>query len=474
MSQRIRNITLNIADSSGVPYTGDVRVMQRSTDFINTAGWPSGDWDDYLAMTLSHSHALWTPWSDVEAVRGQWNFEVVDSIYANSVERGLTDFHIHLGPYFSEHDYSLPDWAKNLQKSALSNASSYKVLKAAMQDYVHAVVSHFKGRVQLYELWWEANAWYGNGNWPLDQIIDIIKMEALMVRETDPTARICVDLVYITPIGLPFENLYGSSNWTTDYFAQQLVAAGVPFDVLGLETHIGTGGGTVAGDVATLYNWLIELTKLGKPIYVWEDGLESYLPPNFEAQMGQKWWGFLWHGAPSEAKQAEYMVAETLVYLGNPSVIGLHWIFLNDESPWRTNLSGAGVLYANGTRKMSFYALEHLWNGLVVNETVQSVNGVATFRGLAGNYSTSAEGYEVDPSVIHVSEGKHNTFSLLLRPSTSVTSTTDGVVTANSTIAEPTPNMIENPLVILAGVLCIAIVLLAAIILRRRKPSPQR
>jgi hypothetical protein len=109
------------------------------------------------------------------------------------------------------------------------------------------------------------------------------------------------------------------------------------------------------------------------------------------------------------------MVAETLVYLGNPLVIGLHWQLLADEIPWSRNLSDTGVLYANGTRKKSFYALEQLWNNLMVNETVQSVNGVATFRGLAGDYSISAEGYEAEPSTVHVSEGKQNTFSLVLR-----------------------------------------------------------
>jgi hypothetical protein len=96
---------------------------------------------------------------------------------------------------------------------------------------------------------------------------------------------------------------------------------------------------------------------------------------------------------------------------------------VSDESQLSNNLSNAGVLYANGTRKMSYYALERLWNSLMVNETVQSVNGVAAFRGLAGDYSISAEGYGVEPSTIHVSEGMPNTFSLVLKSTTSITST---------------------------------------------------
>jgi hypothetical protein len=50
----------------------------------------------------------------------------------------------------------------------------------------------------------------------------------------------------------------------------------------------------------------------------------------------------------------------------------------------------------------------------MVNETIKSVNGVATFRGLTGNYSISVEGYEPTTVPIHVAEDKQNTFPLVL------------------------------------------------------------
>ena len=478
MNERFKNITLNIHEDAGAPFIGRLQVTQRSTDFIYSAGWPGYYWDDYLAMTPSHSYSVYAPWSYVEAVQGQWNFKGPDSDYADalSVKHGLTDFHIFLGPYYGPccPDMAVPDWAKGLEQLARSNSSDYEVLKSAMREYVEAVVSHFKGRISQYELWWEANAWYGNGYWPLDRIIDIIKMEATTIRAVDPAARIYIDLVRMTPDAIQYENGKTLNNWTTEDFIQQLLAAGVPFDVIGLETHIGTGWAETAGDISALYNWLIELARFGKPLYIWEDGLESYLPPDWVAKQSPPWWKGTWHGTPSEAKQTEYMVAETLVYLGNPSVIGLHWMLLNDESPWSVNLSDDGVLYANGTRKMSFYALQALWNSLMVNETVQSVNGVATFKGLAGNYSISAQGYEVEPSVVHVSEGKPSTFSLVLRSTTrtttsitSTTPTTSGTVTPNRTGA--VPSYIEYLAVI---VVLGAIVVGSILISRKRARTP--
>jgi lipopolysaccharide export LptBFGC system permease protein LptF len=72
------------------------------------------------------------------------------------------------------------------------------------------------------------------------------------------------------------------------------------------------------------------------------------------------------------------------------------------------------ISYPDGAKKKSFHALEQLWNSLMVNETVQSINGVATFRGLAGNYSISVQGYEPATVPIQVAEDKQNTFSLVL------------------------------------------------------------
>jgi hypothetical protein len=346
-----------------------------------------------------------------------------------------------------------------------------------MQKYVEAVVSHFKGRIEYYEIWWEANANFGNGNWPLDHIIDIIKMEAATIRAIDPNARICVDLDNVSPDQL--EYFARGSNWTTEYFVQQLLAAGVPFDVIGLETHIGSGWADTAGGIDTLYHRLIDLAKFGKPIYVWEDGLASYIDPEFLLQQSQPSWVGTWAGTPSEEKQAEWMIAETLVYLGNPSVLGVKWYMLEDHPSDPPYQAYDGVLHTDGTPKKSYYALGQLWNSLMVNETVQSVNGVATFKGLAGNYSISAEGYELEPSSVYVSEGKQNAFSLVLRSmtrtttsitsTTSTTPTTSGTVTANRTVA--VPSYIEYlAVIVVLGAIAVGSILIS----RKRARMPTK
>lgn len=79
--ERFKNITLNIHEDAGVPYTGKLSVTQTSTEFINWAGWgpsvvglPDHGLKEYLAMTPSRSHSLYAPWNEVEPVRGKWDF----------------------------------------------------------------------------------------------------------------------------------------------------------------------------------------------------------------------------------------------------------------------------------------------------------------------------------------------------------------------------------------------------------------
>jgi len=400
MNERFKNITMNVVDASGVPYTGTVRVTQDSTSFIHFAGDPDGAWEgpwlrdyswrQYLALSPSRSYTIAgsARWNIAEPVRGTFDFSNFDSQWNWAAHHGMVDFHLNIGPSFGPCCYWIPEWAKNLD---------YDSLKSAIQEYDEALVSHFKGRVQYYEIWWEVNGHRSNNNWPMAHIIGIIKMEALTIRSMDPSARIYVDFID-TRWGSDPEN----GDWTIEDFVKQLLASGVPFDIIGDETEYGNywpGAG-----IDTLYNRLIAIAKFGKPIYVWEDSLGSHDGPECDRPE-------TWHGTPSEDKQAEYMVAETLVYLGNPSVLGVHWFELQDYDACHCGV----ISYPDGARKKSFYALEQLWNSLMVNETVQIVNGVAAFRGLAGNYSISVEGYETEPSAIHVSDGKQNTFSLVLR-----------------------------------------------------------
>lgn len=407
-TQRFKDISLTILDDAGKQYTGPIHVTQDSTSFIAANGAPLRFWADYVALTPSRTYDVWAPWNLVEVVRGAFRFNIPDISYREAIDHGMTDFHLYIGPNVPQtvapDIVTFPEWAKSLD---------YDSLRSAMQEYVNQTVTHFKGRISYYHIWREANAWEA-APWPIDRILDIIKMEAVTIRSIDPSARIIIDLMNIFP---------GRRNgWTTEDFVNRMLAAGIPFDIIGLETHYGSGRKALAGGLDTLYNRLIALSRFGMPLYIWEDGLTSHVDLN---TFPEEWAG--WHGVPSEEKQAEFMVAGTLVYLGNPSVLGIHWFRLQDH-PGELDLVQAhdGVLhYPNATRKLSFYALQNLWGNLTAHATIQSASGVAAFTGLAGEYTVKAEGYL--PVKIRVAEGvSAQSFSITLvslNPRTVSTST---------------------------------------------------
>jgi hypothetical protein len=389
-NQRIESVTFNILDESGKPYRGPVVVTQDSTSFIFLAGFNAASSVVplyFTALTPSRSSYLWAAWHDVENSKGgAFAFTGPTYDYEQSEQAGMTDFHIELGPYFSPTPgWSMqPDWTKGMD---------YESFKAAMAKYVATTVSHFKGWVQNYHLWLEANMYYGNGNWPLQRIVDIIKMEADTVRATDPNAKIYVDLDNTGSGSLSYQPQ--GSNWTTEFFVQQLLAAGVQFDVIGIEPNIGEGEAARDGGVDTFYHRLIQLGALGKPLYVWEEGLESYIDPKYANQMRGDWWVGTWHGTPSEEKQAEFMTAEIIVALGNPNMKGMKFALLSDDPSdalfWHQY---RGLLHSDGSPKPAFYAVQSLWRSLLVNITTQISDGSVEFMGLPGTYTVRVEGYK--------------------------------------------------------------------------------
>lgn len=342
-----------------------------------------------------------------------------------------------LGPHLASGELadenSLPDWAKALD---------YDSLKIAMKNYVEQIATALKGKIHYYHLWGEANVFSGNNDWPMDRIIDIIKMEVTTIKSIDPAAKTCVDLQNVTPETLEQYKKTGKSIWTTEDFVNKLLTAGVPFDTIGLETHYGSGSQGLAGGVDSLYKRLIELQSFGKPIYIWEDGAASYIEPQYLAARGIDFWLYLWHGTPTEEKQAEKMVADAIVYLGNPSVAGVKYLILSDWPDFALgSLRFDGVVYVNGRKKQAFYALQNLWGNLTVYTTIQSTDGVAAFRGLAGNYTVSAAGYW--PITISVAEGAASSFNLRLVPMrlvllTSTTTMSSPAVTSTQSAATST------------------------------------
>lgn len=472
LHQSIKNVTLIVLDENGKPYTGLVRVTQDSTSFIfSVGGLAPGDLElrsqEYLTLTPSRSYRLWCPWKEVEPSNGSWNGDCFRYVGNLLRQNGLVDLHVDVGPYTPLGSPStLPEWATALKFDALKNA---------MKQYVEAMASHFKGQADYYHLWPEANMGGANGNWPLDQIVEIIKMEALTIRAIDPRGKICVDLYELSSNAVQaVAETYGTSvgmhSWATEVFVEHLLDAQVPFDVIGIEPRYGSGWVEKQGGIDTLYNRLIALERFGKEIFIYEDAAASYIKPSLVTDRG--FWApqYLWHGQPSEEKQAEYMIAETIIALGNPKVTGVRFFALVDGTDRIPELWFTGVVYENGTKKQAFYTLRDFWGNLTTHTTIQSMNGIPTFIGLAGEYTVTAEGYL--PVKIQVTEEpvaqsiKVTLTSANLR---TVSTSTSGASQASTLAQTQAPSTGKVILAVAATAGIILVIVLIAFRIRRKK-----
>jgi hypothetical protein len=483
--QRIKNVTLNIVDDSGKPYTGPVQITQDSTSFVFMVGdsdWPvKGMQSEYIALTPSRSIYVYQPsWRYVQPTENapiDFSYAQYDINFKKML--GSTDIHLIVGPDFpppgdvAAWSETPPDWARSM---------SYLPFKEHLTTYVEALASRYKGIIGNYHLWDEANAEWSNRGWPMQQVVDIIRTEALTIRNIDPDAKIYVDLTNVDPSS-------PRNSWTPGDFIQQLLAASVPFDFVGLEAKYGAGLSNSIGGIDTLQSRLNQLARFGKPIYLWEEGFPSFIEAKYRSTRNG-WCCYFWHGLlPTEERQAEYMLAEAIVTLADyPAVVaGVRFNWLADQTdspvfPFRY----MGVIYDNGTRKDAFYALRNLWGNLTINTTVPSTSGVAAFSGLAGSYTVAAEGYR--PIRISVAEGATASFGLRLVPllSTTTSVTSSAMVTTTHSAATSTHtgeiSQVMNALLttpignILLVALALTITIAAAIVARSRirRSSPQQ
>jgi hypothetical protein len=151
MSERFKNVTLNMSEDAAAPYVY-LRVTQTFTDFSDFAGFECDYRADLLGINPSRSCMVHARWDEVEPVRGEWNFSTPDSEYTDAVRHDMTDLHMFLGPSAEQcppwNCYYIPDWAKSLWESGrapplLQSSSDYESLKSAIREYVEVVVSHF-------------------------------------------------------------------------------------------------------------------------------------------------------------------------------------------------------------------------------------------------------------------------------------------------------------------------------------------
>jgi hypothetical protein len=190
---------------------------------MHVAGVQDGTWPD--ANVPFGSLRLWdagTNWSQVEAVKGKYNWAALDSAVANARAHRITDILLVLG--------GTPTWNASKVKQGdypVPGAASTPKSLAAWDAFVTAVVKRYKGKITAYQVWNEASlAMFWNGS--PERLADMTKHAADIIHARDPQARVVAASTTLRLQG-SFERFFprylaalGKLGWPVDVFAAHM------------------------------------------------------------------------------------------------------------------------------------------------------------------------------------------------------------------------------------------------------------
>lgn len=203
------------------PFVGD--VIPASITGLHVAGVQDGAWPD--ANVPFGTLRLWdagTNWSQVEAVKGVYNWKALDGALKTAQARRISDVLLVLG--------GTPTWNASRVRPGdypVPGAASTPKDLQAWNKFVSAVVGRYAGRISAYQIWNEASLqmfWNGTP----EKLAEMTKSASDIIRAADPKATI---VAASTTVRIPaaFGRFFprylaalGELDWPIDVYAAHL------------------------------------------------------------------------------------------------------------------------------------------------------------------------------------------------------------------------------------------------------------
>jgi hypothetical protein len=198
-------------------------VIPATITGMHVAGVQDGAWPD--KNDPFGTLRLWdagTNWSQVEAVKGRYNWKPLDTAVKNAQTHGIKDILLVLG--------STPTWNASRIKPIdypVPGAASPPKSLAAWDAFVAAVVKRYAGRITSYQIWNEASlAMFWNGS--PEKLALMTKRAADIIHKGDPKAKVVAASTTVRLAG-SFRRFFprylaalGKLGWPVDVFAAHL------------------------------------------------------------------------------------------------------------------------------------------------------------------------------------------------------------------------------------------------------------
>ncbi|HEY6953159.1 MAG TPA: endo-1,4-beta-xylanase, partial [Bacteroidota bacterium] len=260
------------------------------------------------------THYVWDSWYELfEPTERRYNWGIKDDIVAWLRENDIT---IQGRPLFWFHPSVTPDWLKQ---------KNFDQLKVYVDHHARDLVSHYGDKVLQWEVMNEYHDRANIHNHTPEQTVEITRLACDTVKDANPNViRIlnhCAPWAeYVAEgkmAGMPGTRPLRSPR----RFVQELIEAGVDFDVLGIQIYF------PQRDLSDIARMLERLAVFGKPIYITEIGASSDL---FAANpsgsiVGKPSEPYAWHRHWDEELQADWLEQVYTLYYSKSYVKAINW-----------------------------------------------------------------------------------------------------------------------------------------------------
>ncbi len=421
-------VTINVVDANHQPMIGvKMDYQETSHDFIISGTWggsavPLGDtpetryfvgnanlYADYARQIGFEylSNPPWLMWGSIQRGLPEIPYRYDDDVILNKMQSlGFKSFTGAL--WFAE------GFAGNVPPFLFG--LPYDQVKSDTEGYISTALSHYAGKIQLYNIFNEPNT--ANAlNFTPGQKLEMIQNVLSAARTSDPQARLLVNL---SAPGLGFFGTppgdISTADFSSYHYLQTMVAAGIQPDAIGLQFYNGAylpaiDLGTVS-DLLDVYGQTFSLpffiTELEYPTHEDYPGLVN---------ISNKWG---WHQGQTDQAQADWAVGLYTLAFSKPYILGANWSMAYDlpgDVTGSNVRTGDGYLHRDGlTLRPMAYALSDLFHSWMISGSApMSTGGQSTFNGFAGNYQVTltAPNGAIHQEAIHVEEGHGNTFTFV-------------------------------------------------------------
>ncbi len=201
-------------------------VVRPASIGLHVAGVQEGEWP--ATNVPFGSLRLWdagTNWSQVEGVKGVYNWAALDKALKTAEENGIKDVLLVLG--------GTPTWnASRITPGdyPVPGAASPPKSMAAWDAFVTAVVKRYVGRISSYQIWNEASlAMFWNGT--PEKLARMTKTASDIIRENDPDATVVAASTTVRLVGAfnrffpRYLSALSELDWPVDVLAAHLYPA---------------------------------------------------------------------------------------------------------------------------------------------------------------------------------------------------------------------------------------------------------